>query len=81
MISKFENEYGTVSVDNAIIAHIAGVSAIECGGVVGMAAKNMKDGFVQLLKMENLYKGVKVRNNEDLLEIDLHLIVEYGTNN
>ena len=45
-----------------------------------MAAKNMKDGFFQLLKVESLTKGIKVYVEENKISIDFHIIVEYGTN-
>lgn len=63
-----------------MIARIAGIAAVECYGIVGMAAKNVKDGFVQLLKKESLTKGIKLRVVENTISIDLHIIVEYGTN-
>ena len=50
MAAKLENEYGVISIDREVIARIAGYAAIECYGIVGMAAKNVKDGLVQLFK-------------------------------
>ena len=81
MLSKTKNEHGTIGVHNEVIARIAGTVAMECYGVVGMAARNMKDGLVGLLKIESLTKGVRLQTHEegDLI-IDLHIIVEYGTN-
>ena len=43
MAAKLENEYGVISIDREVIARIAGYAAIECYGIVGMAAKNVKD--------------------------------------
>ncbi|GFI61108.1 putative protein [Clostridiales bacterium] len=81
MSVKLENQYGTVSIENEVIARIAGLTAIDCYGIVGMAAKNVKDGLVQLLKRESLTKGIKLSVNEkDNIIIDMHIIVEYGTN-
>ena len=80
MSAKLENQYGTISIENEVIARIAGLTAIDCYGIVGMAAKNVKDGFVQLLKRESLPKGIRINVNEDKISIDLHIIVEYGTN-
>ena len=81
MLSKTKTEMGTIGVDNEVIARLAGTAAMECYGVVGMAARNMKDGLVGLLKLESLSKGVRLQTYEegDLI-IDLHIIVEYGTN-
>ena len=80
MQSKIKNDSGLIIIENEVIARIAGIAAMECAGVVGMAAKNVRDGIVQLLKMESLAKGVKLENTEDELIISLHIIVEYGTN-
>ena len=80
MSAKLENVYGIISIDNEVIARIAGITAVESYGIVGMAAKNVKDGIVQLLKKESLTKGIKVNINENKVSIDLHIIVEYGTN-
>lgn len=53
---------------------------MDCYGIVGMAAKNVKDGIVQLLKKESLTKGIKLTVNENKISLDFHIIVEYGTN-
>lgn len=80
MPSKIKNEYGVIMIENEVIARIAGLAAMDCYGIVGMAAKNVKDGFVQLLKRESLTKGVRFTFSGEALVIDLHIIVEYGTN-
>ena len=80
MTAKLENEYGVISMEREVIARIAGYAAMECYGIVGMAAKNVKDGLVQLLKLESLTKGIKMRINANKISLDLHIIVEYGTN-
>lgn len=80
MSAKLENQYGTISIENEVIARIAGLTAVDCYGIVGMTAKNMKDGLVQLLKRESLTKGIRINVNEEQISIDLHIIVEYGTN-
>ena len=80
MSAKLENEYGVISIDNEVIAKIAGYTAMECYGIVGMAAKNVKDGLVQLLKLESITKGIKLTIEENRINLDFHIIVEYGTN-
>lgn len=80
MSAKIQNDYGLITIENEVIARLAGLAAIDCYGIVGMAAKNMKDGIVQLLKKESLTKGIRINCKEDLLTIDMHIIVEYGTN-
>lgn len=80
MSAKLENQYGTITIENEVIARIAGLTAVDCYGIVGMAAKNVKDDIFQLLKLESLTKGIKIYLSEDKITIDMHIIVEYGTN-
>ncbi|MGL4731599.1 MAG: Asp23/Gls24 family envelope stress response protein [Clostridium sp.] len=79
MKANITNQVGNIYYSEDVLANIAGVSTMECYGVVGMASKNAKDGFWELLKAENLGKGVKVNMKNDSLTIELYIIVEYGT--
>lgn len=80
MAAKLENEIGVITIDNEVIARIAGYAAMDCYGIVGMAAKNVKDDIVQLLKFESLTKGIHITVDENKISLDFHIIVEYGTN-
>ncbi|MCL2404672.1 MAG: Asp23/Gls24 family envelope stress response protein [Defluviitaleaceae bacterium] len=81
MQSKTKTELGTVGIENEVIARIAGMTAMECYGVVGMAARSIRDGLVGLLKLESLSKGVRLETHEEGdISVNLHIIVEYGTN-
>lgn len=79
MIGSIINENGCLSYSDDILTNIVGVSTMECYGVVGMASKNATDGLWELLKGENLSKGVKIHSKENDLSIELYIIVEYGT--
>ena len=59
-------------------AKYAGTVAVECFGIVGMAAVNMKDGLVKLLKKESLTHGINVSISENKISLDFHVIVSYG---
>ena len=61
-----------------MLATVAGISAIECYGIVGMASKRATDGLVELLGSENLTRGIKVVSQGSDVNIDLYIIVEYG---
>ena len=78
MPAKETNEYGLISIDNNVIARLAGISAMESYGIVGMASKDATDGLFELLKWDHLTKGIKVYSKNDTLTIDLHVILEYG---
>ncbi|HBC96978.1 MAG TPA: Asp23/Gls24 family envelope stress response protein [Clostridium sp.] len=79
MIGSIDKENGYIDYSEEVVANIVGLSTMECYGVVGMASKSAKDGFWELIKGENLSKGVKVRSKNNELIIELHIIVEYGT--
>lgn len=78
MAIKIENKYGTVILDNEVIAKLAGLSALKSYGIVGMASQNAKEGIFELLKMDYLTKGIAVKVDDDRIDIDLHVILEYG---
>lgn len=79
MKGQMENQYGTVLIDENVIATYAGSVAVECFGIVGMAAVNVKDGLVKLLKKEHLTHGIEVVVNENNeISIDFHVIIAYG---
>ena len=79
MNGQLTNSLGTVTINPDVSATYAGSVAVECFGIVGMAAVNMKDGLVKLLKRDYLSHGINVTiddNNE--ISIDFHVIVSYG---
>lgn len=78
MDCKFQTELGTVTVNEEVLLKVAGYAALECYGIVGMAAKRTTDGFVQLMGRENLGRGVRVRAGAASVDVDLYIIVEYG---
>jgi len=78
MSARKINALGEIVISDEVLATLAGVTAVKCYGIVGMASKRASDGIVQLLGIENLSRGVKVQTTEDDIEIDLYIIVEYG---
>lgn len=70
---------GIITIDPEVVAKYAGSVAMECFGIVGMAAVNVKDGFVHLLKRESLTKGIQVSiTEENHVTLNFHIIVAYG---
>lgn len=78
MKGRIDNKYGSIQIDPEVIAMYAGTTAVECLGIVGMAAVSMKDGLVKLLKRESLTKGINVTIRDNAISIDFHVIVSYG---
>ncbi|GAA0085429.1 Asp23/Gls24 family envelope stress response protein [Clostridium sp. MB05] len=75
----YSNEFGNIHYSEEVLAKIVGLSTMECYGVVGMVSKNATEGLWELMRIENLSKGVKLKFNEDKLVIELYVMVEYGT--
>lgn len=72
-------ELGIITIDSEVIAKYAGSVAVECFGIVGMAAVSMKDGIVKLLKKESLTHGIQVSiSDENKITLNFHVIVVYG---
>ncbi len=79
MKGSFRTDLGIITINPDVIAKYAGTVAVECFGIVGMGAVNMKDGLVHLLKRESLAHGISVKISEDnMLTLDFHVIVVYG---
>ena len=79
MKGKMSNPMGNVVIDKAVIANYAGLAAIECFGIVGMAALSVRDGFVKLLKRDSITRGIQVNIDADnKLTINFHVIISYG---
>ena len=78
MRGRISNKLGEIRIDPDVIALYAGTTAVECFGIVGMAAVNMKDGLVKHLKRESLTHGINVVIKDNRLSIDFHVIVSYG---
>lgn len=72
------NENGNITIDDQVFATLAGLAAMECYGVVGMASRNATQGIFELLKREQLTKGIKVTTIDDKINIDLYIVLQYG---
>ena len=78
MKGRMNTGLGEVTINTDVIATYAGSVAVECCGIVGMAAVNMKDGLVKLLKKDSLKHGINVELNDNKISLDFHVIVAYG---
>lgn len=79
MKEYINSDNGKVSIDESVVAQVAGLTALDCFGIVGMGIVSVKDGIVKQLRRDNVSKGVNVRfdENGDIV-IELHIVVAYG---
>lgn len=81
MTGRIDSGMGQIVIDTDVIATYAGSVAVECFGIVGMAAVSMKDGLVKLLRKESLQHGIGVIiTEENKIRLSFHVIVAYGVN-
>ena len=80
MSAEMKNEKGLIQISNTVIAKLAGYAATKCYGVVGMATRSGKDGIAKLLKKEHMDHGIKIKVTDNVLDISVFVIMEYGVN-
>ena len=79
MNGRIDSGMGQIVIDTDVIATYAGSVAVECFGIVGMAAVSMKDGLVKLLRKDSLKHGISVKiTDENKICLNFHVIVAYG---
>ena len=78
MKGKVNSDLGDIVINPEVITTYAGSVAVECFGIVGMAAVNMKDGLVKILKKDSLKHGINVSIEDNRISLDFHVIVAYG---
>ena len=71
---------GSLHVANEVLSDIAGNSALECYGVVGMTSPDAANGLASLLPSQRLRRGITLKNTDEGLKVDLYVVIEYGTN-
>jgi uncharacterized alkaline shock family protein YloU len=69
---------GSIHISPQAIATIAYQATMKSYGVVGLAAKNLLDGIANVIVKDPTH-GIDVHYNGDTVDIDIYIIVEYGT--
>lgn len=69
---------GGIHISPDAVATIAYHATLESYGVVGLAPKNLAEGLAQTITHEPA-RGVSVRYDGENIDIDIYIIIEYGT--
>jgi uncharacterized alkaline shock family protein YloU len=69
---------GGIHISPNAVATIAYHATLQSYGVVGLTPRNLADGIVKTITRDPS-RGVSVNYNGDVLDIEIHIIVEYGT--
>lgn len=74
-----QTRLGRVEVSPVVISSLASRAVLDCYGVVGMATKDLASGIVEILAPASHRRGIDVDIQDDRIEIDLYVVIEYGT--
>jgi uncharacterized alkaline shock family protein YloU len=77
-MNSVTNTLGSIYISHRAIASIACQSALSSYGVVGLAAKNLAETLSNVLVKDPIL-GVEVSYDGFEINIDIYIIVEYGT--
>jgi uncharacterized alkaline shock family protein YloU len=69
---------GGIHISPAAVAAIAYHATLQSYGVVGLAPKNIAEGLALTITREPA-KGISVRYDGENIDIDIFVIIEYGT--
>lgn len=72
-----EQEHGDVNISDDVVGTIASIAAAEIAGVNGLNGGIAGD-LAGIFGKKNLSKGVKITLEENSVQIDLSVIVDYG---
>ena len=73
-----QTDLGKINITNQAIATLVADASMECYGVVGLTSKNYSEKDSDVLKREDLAKGIVVKNNKTNIEISVYIIVASG---
>ena len=71
------DELGNIHISEEVLAAISAAAALEVEGVSSLAAKLGSD-IAELLGKKNLAKGVRVKLEDEKVEVDLSVLMSYG---
>ena len=78
MTGNMNTDLGKVQIGSKVIGKMAGYTALDCFGIVGMAGLSRKDGIVRLLTRDHLSKGIRTEITDEGIIFDFHVIMAYG---
>jgi uncharacterized alkaline shock family protein YloU len=77
-MGKETTTLGTIHISPNALATIAYHATLTSYGVVNLAPKDLAEGIASTLTKEPAH-GVAVHYNGEEIDIDVHIIIEYGT--
>ena len=70
-------ELGCIHISEEVLAAISAAATLEVKGVGGLAA-NLGSDIAELLGKKNLAKGVHVKMDQDVVDVEVSILMAYG---
>lgn len=71
------DELGNIHISEEVLATIAAAAALEAEGVSSLSA-NLGSDIAERLGKKNLAKGVRVKMEDEKVEVELSILIVYG---
>lgn len=71
------NHHGIIEISPTAISTLVSHVVTETYGVVGMSMRNFASGIAATITRDP-HKGVNIQINDNHIEIDLYVVLEYG---
>ncbi|MGV3033193.1 Asp23/Gls24 family envelope stress response protein [Staphylococcus chromogenes] len=76
---EITQDYVRIEFSNEVISSVVGVKEFGGYGIVGRASRQqVRDGLAEILGHENYAKGIVVKEDNGILDVDMYIIVSYG---
>ena len=75
-----QNIPGQLVISNDVLADLVGNAVLHVYGIVGMAAPSAADGIAKVLPASRLRRGILLDVTDEGVQVDVYIIIEYGTN-
>ncbi len=77
---KIKLEKGLLEISPEVLSAICGNAANRCLWVKNMAPASAADSIAGMFGIGKLYRGVRVTEHEDGIDIELHIRIKHGMN-
>lgn len=80
MALNTSNIFGNISISDDAVCSIVSRVALDCYGIVELAATRLSDSLLMLFNKEPTNKGVKIVTMDNRVFVDLYVIIKDGIN-
>ena len=77
---RLQNHIGKIDISTEYFESLVSDAVVSCFGVAAMSEVDAVQGLLNKLRKHPANRGVKIKYQKSKLIIELHIIVNYGTN-